>query len=158
VAVTSVAGSPLTEICDDAIACAGGFDTGGSDTFHYATRLAASQLLALALGERRGVEGVDFAGLRGQLYALPDQMAERWDAFDARSRSIARAFARVHSVIIVGAGPNFGTAEEMELKFEEMAHIPAKAMAPTRHLHGALGLTDERILTVLLCPRTRAER
>lgn len=158
VAITSVAGSPLTKDCDDTIACAGGFDTGGSDTFHYATRLAASLLFALILGEKKGISGVDFKGLKDQLYKVPDLMANRWNSIDARCRSIAKYYSRFRSVIIVGAGPNFGTAEEMELKFEEMAHIPAKSMAPTRHLHGALGLTDEKILTILLYPKNPSEK
>lgn len=158
VALTSVAGSPLTKDCDDTIACAGGFDTGGSDTFHYATRLAASLLFALVLGEKKGVKGIDFKALKKQLYEIPDLMAKRWDSIDARCRNIAKAYARVRSVIIVGAGPNFGTAEEMELKFEEMAHIPCKSMVPTRHLHGALGLTDEKILTILLYPKNNSEK
>lgn len=85
-------------------------------------------------------------------------MSKRWDSIDARCRSIAKAYARVRSVIIVGAGPNFGTAEEMELKFEELAAIPCKSMVPTRHLHGALGLTDEKILTILLCPKNNSEK
>nr|MDO8099284.1 SIS domain-containing protein [Candidatus Njordarchaeota archaeon] len=53
VAITSIAGSPLTKITKDTIACVGGFDTGGSDTFHYATRLAASLALAIELGRER---------------------------------------------------------------------------------------------------------
>ena len=158
IAITSVAGSPLTKDCDDTIACAGGFDTGGSDTFHYATRLAASLLLALVLGEKKGVKGIPFENLKEQLYEIPELMAERWDYNEARCRSIAKYYAGVRSIIIVGAGPNFGTAEEMELKFEEMAHIPAKSMVPTRHLHGALGLTDEKILTILLYPKNNSEK
>lgn len=158
VAITSVAESPLTKICHDTIACAGGFDTGGSDTFHYATRLAASLLLALMVGEKKGIKGIDFEGLRKELYQIPDLIAERWETFDARCWSIAKFYAHVRSIIIVGAGPNFGTAEEMELKFEEMSHIPAKSMVPTRHLHGALGLTDEKILTILLYPKNNSEK
>ncbi|MHA1337363.1 MAG: SIS domain-containing protein, partial [Promethearchaeota archaeon] len=158
VAITSVAGSPLTEQCDDTIACAGGFDTGGSDTFHYATRLAASLLLALKLGEKKGIKDVNFSGLEKQLYEVPKLMAKRWDYNEARCKSVAKYYSRVRSIIIVGAGPNFGTAEEMELKFEEMAHIPAKSMVPTRHLHGALGLTDEKILTILLYPKNNSEK
>lgn len=158
VALTSVAASPLTKECDDTIACAGGFDTGGSDTFHYATRLAASLLFALVLGKKKGIRGIDFEDLKKDLYEIPKLIAERWDSIDARCRSIAKSYASVRSVIIVGAGPNFGTAEEMELKFEEMAHIPAKSMVPTRHLHGALGLTDEKILTILLYPKNNSEK
>ena len=157
VAFTSVAGSPVTNECHDTIVCAGGMDTGGSDTFHYATRLAASLLFALVLGEKKGISGVEYQNLKKKLYEIPDLIAERWDNLDARCRSIAKSYAHVRSIIIVGAGPNFGTAEEMELKFEEMAHIPAKSMVPTRHLHGALGLTDEKILTILLYPKNKSE-
>nr|MDO8099286.1 hypothetical protein [Candidatus Njordarchaeota archaeon] len=55
-----------------------------------------------------------------------------------------------------GQAQTNGTAEEMALKFDEMASIPAKAMVPTRHLHGGLGLTDECIQTILLAPENRA--
>lgn len=158
VAVTSVAGSPLTKICDETIACAGGFDTGGSDTFHYATRLAASLALAAELGIQTGNTTEEMKSLQNQLYEVPKKMAERLDAIDARCRSIARYTKNMRSALIVGAGPNFGTAEEMELKFEEMAHIPAKSMVPTRHLHGALGLTDEKIMTIILNPETDAQK
>jgi len=71
---------------------------------------------------------------------------------DARCRSIAKAFHAVRSIIVVGAGVNFGTAEEIALKFEEMAHIPCSAMDPGRHIHGALGLTREDILTIIVAP------
>lgn len=158
VAITSVAGSPLTKECHDTIACAGGFDTGGSDTFHYATRLAASLMLAIVLGEKKGIKGIDFEGLKKELYKIPSMMTERWDYNEERCRSVAKYNSNVRSIIIVGAGPNFGTAEEMELKFEEMAHIPAKSMVPTRHLHGALGLTDEKILTILLYPINKSKK
>ena len=157
VAVTSVAESPLTKECDDVIVCAGGFDTGGSDTFHYATRLAVSLLLALVFGEKKGIKGKNFKDLKSKLYEIPKLMAERWDYNEERCKSVANNIIDIRSVIIVGAGPNFGTAEEMELKFEEMAHIPAKSMVPTRHLHGALGLTNEKILTILLYPKTNSE-
>jgi glucosamine 6-phosphate synthetase-like amidotransferase/phosphosugar isomerase protein len=156
VAFTSVANSPLTKECNDVIACAGGFDTGGSDTFHYATRLAASLLIALELGEQKLIKGIDFKGLKKQLYEIPGLLEERWNSIDQRCRNIAKTYTNIRSIIIVGTGPNFGTAEEMELKFEEMAHIPGKSMVPTRHLHGALGLTDENILTILLYPKTNA--
>jgi glucosamine--fructose-6-phosphate aminotransferase (isomerizing) len=52
----------------------------------------------------------------------------------------------------VGAGGNEGTAEEIALKYDEMGHIPTKGMCPNRHIHGALGLTDHRILTIIVAP------
>jgi glucosamine--fructose-6-phosphate aminotransferase (isomerizing) len=33
-----------------------------------------------------------------------------------------------------------------------MSHIPTKAMCPGRHIHGALGLTQPDILTIVIAP------
>ncbi len=152
VAIVSVPHTPLTRITDAAIVCQGGFDTGGSDTFHYATRLAAAILLAIELGERSDPKRHDFAALRQQLYSIPDWLDAHIEELDGRCRSIARQYKHARSVLTVGGGPNLATAEEAALKFDEMAHIPAKAMCPDRHIHGALGLTDERIVTLIIAP------
>jgi glucosamine--fructose-6-phosphate aminotransferase (isomerizing) len=151
-AFTSVEGSPVVQASDARILTAGGFDTGGSDTFHYTTRIAAAIYLALALGRLRNGHAHDFDALIGQLLDTPRLMAEMLEQVDARCRTIAEMFLGVRSIIVVGAGANYGTAEEIALKFDEMAHIPTKAMNPGRHIHGALGLTEESILTVLVAP------
>ncbi len=151
VAVTSVPFSPLTQIADATIVCAGGFDTGGSDTFHYCTRMAAGILLAIELGERSGKD-LDFKSLRKQLYSVPVWLGKNMKYLDGRCRAIAKRHKDARSFITVGGGPNLATAEEFALKFDEMASIPAKAMCPDRHIHGALGLTDERIVTAIIAP------
>lgn len=150
IAFTSIAGSPITEKCTRSIVCAGGMDTGGSDTFHYATRVAAGLLLAFKLALHRAPDNENVSRLVAELRAAPDVMAARFDTWDKRARSVARQLARRRSVLVVGGGPNVGGAEEMALKFDEMAHVPGKAMVPTRHLHGVFGLTDEHIVTVIL--------
>ncbi len=149
---TSVEGSPVVQATDARILTAGGFDTGGSDTFHYTTRVAAAIYLALELGKLRLPGAHDYDGLQRQLLETPRLMADVFDAVDKRCRTIADMFLGVRSVLVVGAGANYGTAEEIALKFDEMSHIPAKAMSPGRHIHGALGLTEESILTVLVAP------
>jgi len=151
-AFTSIAGSPITQVCEDTLVTAGGFDTGGSDTFHYTARLAAAILLALALGERRQPQALDYAAIRRELFELPDRFAAMFDAVDARCHTLARRHKGRRAVLVVGSGANLGTAEEIALKYDEMCHIPTKAMCPGRHIHGALGLTDEQILTILIAP------
>jgi glucosamine--fructose-6-phosphate aminotransferase (isomerizing) len=152
VSLTSVSGSPLSRIADVDIVCAGGYDTGGSDTFHYATRLAASLLLSLEIGRRARPGAHDYAALQQQLMTVGERMASVFDQVDARCRSIARRLKRARGVLVVGSGPQLGTAEEIALKFDEMCHIPAKAMCWGRHVHGALGLTDERLHTLMVAP------
>jgi len=153
IAVTSVDGSPLTKVTDKKIVVsAETYDTGGSDTFHYATRLAVAIYLAIELGKRTNPEKFDFTKIEEELHQIPNQMASIFDQVVSRCWSIAKHHKNVRSIIIVGSGPSFGTAEEIGLKFDEMAHIPTNAMVPTRHIHGALGLTNEKILTIILAP------
>ena len=152
VAVTSVPFSPLTKLAHHTIVCKGGFDTGGSDTFHYATRLAAGVMLAIELGRRVSPGRYDYDKLAAQLDSIPGWLKRNLKYLDGRCRTIARQFKHARCFITVGGGPNLATAEEFALKFDEMAHIPCKAMCPDRHIHGALGLTDERIVTALIAP------
>jgi glucosamine--fructose-6-phosphate aminotransferase (isomerizing) len=150
-AFTSIAGSPITQVCEDTLVTAGGFDTGGSDTFHYTARLAAAVLLALALGERRGHD-LDYTAIGRELFELPERFAAMFDGVDARCHTLAGRHKSRRAVLVVGSGANLGTAEEIALKYDEMAGIPTKAMCPGRHLHGAIGLTDEQILTIVIAP------
>jgi glucosamine 6-phosphate synthetase-like amidotransferase/phosphosugar isomerase protein len=152
IAFTSVAASPITEICDETIVCAGGFDTGGSDTFHYTTRVMASVWLALEIGALRQPDARDWAHLRRRLHEVPNALEGMIGWTSARAQALSARYKDVRSVFVVGSGPNEGLAEEIALKYDEMSHIPAKAMCPGRHLHGALGTTTHDILTIVVAP------
>jgi len=153
VAFTSIAGSPITQKCDDTIVCAGGFDTGGSDTFHYTTRLSVSIWLALEIGAITQPNARDWNDLRQRLFATADKMDAMFDWVSERSRLLAARYKHIRSILVVGSGANEGTAEEIALKCDEMSHIPTKAMCPGRHIHGALGLTQPDILTIVVAPQ-----
>jgi glucosamine 6-phosphate synthetase-like amidotransferase/phosphosugar isomerase protein len=152
VAFTSVAGSPITQKCDDSIVCAGGFDTGGSDTFHYTTRLAVSTWLALEIGALVNPSGQDWADLRARLFATADKFDAMFEPVSERARILSARYKDIRAILVVGSGGNEGTAEEYALKYDEMSHIPTKAMCAGRHIHGALGLTQPNILTIVLAP------
>lgn len=153
-AITSVDGSPVTQFCDAKIVCAGGFDTGGADTFHYTTRTLALIMLAFEIGRLRQPDAHDYDALMQKIFELPDAFADMFTRVDARCQSIARQYYSMRSAIIVGNGSNYGAAEEFALKYDEMAHLPAKAMVIDRHIHGALGLTDKDIITFLIAPKS----
>lgn len=152
VAFTSIAGSPITQKCDESIVCAGGFDTGGSDTFHYTTRLAASIWLAIEIGALARPGERDWDDLRRRLFATADKFDAMFDWVSERARLLSFRYRDIRSVLAVGSGPNEGTAEEIALKYDEMGHIPTKGMCAGRHIHGALGLTQHDILTIIVAP------
>lgn len=152
VAFTSIAGSPITQKCEETIVCAGGFDTGGSDTFHYTTRLAVSIWLALEIGALTRPNARDWKDLRNRLFVTADKMEQMFDWVSERARILSARYQDVRSILVVGSGANEGTAEEIALKYDEMSHIPTKGMCPGRHIHGALGLTQHNILTIVVAP------
>lgn len=152
VAFTSIAGSPITLKCDATVLTAGGFDTGGSDTFHYTTRLAASVWLALEIGALTRPHARDWDDLRRRLFATADAFDAMFDGVSQRAELLGARYQDVRSVLVVGSGGNEGTAQEIALKYDEMAHIPTKGMNPGRHLHGALGLTQPDLLTIVVAP------
>jgi glucosamine--fructose-6-phosphate aminotransferase (isomerizing) len=86
------------------------------------------------------------------LLEVPDKFAAMFAEVDARCHTLGRRYRHIRANLVVGSGGNEGTAEEIALKYDEMCHVPTKAMCPARHIHGALGLTDERILTILVAP------
>ena len=151
-AITSISDSPLSKMSEANIVCAGGYDTGGSDTFHYATRLAAALMLALEIGKLTRPGAFDYEKLISQLFSVGDWYIEKFSEIDARCHSIATRLKEARTILTVGSGPQLGTAEEIALKFDEMSHIPTKAMCWGRHIHGALGLTDARIHTIIVAP------
>lgn len=152
-AFTSIADSPVTKFADRTIVTCGGFDTGGGDTFHYTTRTYALILLAVEMGRLSQPNAYDYDALIVELSAIPERFVEMYEGVEDRCRSISKQYWNKRAVIIVGNGSNYGAAEEMGLKYDEMAHLPSKAMVLDRHIHGALGLTDYDILTILLAPK-----
>ena len=153
VVCTSVAESPLTKEADEVVVCAGGFDTGGSDTFHFTTRVAASIWLALELGALRRPGERDWDGLRERLFAIPDALEAIFAGVSARAEVLSRRYCDVRCVVVVGSGACEGLAEEIALKYDEMSHVPAKDMTPARHIHGVLGTTAPNVLTIVLAAR-----
>lgn len=139
----------LTTICNDTI-LADGYDTGGSDTLVYTTRLAALYLLGIELGCLNGQPGDEMEDIRKQLYEISNSVKKILNSLEFRVKEIAGRYKDKRAYIFVGSGSNFPTALEASLKMDEIAHIPSKGLTVARHLHGAIGLSDEEIVTVFI--------
>jgi len=137
----------ITTICDDTI-LGDGYDTGGSDTLVYTTRLAALYLLGIELGCLRGQPRDKMEAIRNQLYGVSSSVKKIFDSLDFRIKEIAGRYKDKRAYIFIGSGPNFPTALEASLKMDEIAHIPSKGITVARHLHGVIGLSNEEIVTV----------
>ena len=131
VAVTSVPFSPLTKIANSTIVCKGGFDTGGSDTFHYATRMAAGVLLAIELGKRVSPKRCNYDKLMEQLYSVPSWLEKNAKSIDARARTIAKQFKDARCFITVGGGPTWRPRRSSRSSLTRWPTSPARPCART---------------------------
>lgn len=138
----------LTAVAHERLVAAGGFGL----VFDYTTRLAAVAALAVALGKALGHSGAPYEALASALTRIPNQMSETLERIDRFTAEVGRDAQAMRAAIIPATGNQLPTAWEMALRFEEMAHFPAKGRALVDFLHGAVGFLAPDIMTVLLAP------
>jgi glutamine---fructose-6-phosphate transaminase (isomerizing) len=138
----------LTAVAHERLSVAGGFGL----VFDYTTRLAAIAAFALALGQALGYSGAPFEAVESGLAQIPNQMSETLERIDGFAAAVGRDTQQMRAAIIPASGNQLPTAWEMALRFEEMAHFPARGRALVDFLHGAVGFLAPDIMTVLLAP------
>ena len=130
--VTGNPRSPLVELCDEVVVATPEVEESYCHTASYTCAVAA-------LGALRG-EDVSW---------LPDAVAEALAASPLPLSDHAR-------FLIVGAGPDWPTAQEAALKLREGVHVAAEAFTTEELLHGHLAAIDERVRCFVLAGDGRA--
>jgi len=130
--VTGVAESPLADACDEVVVCTPAIE---DSWCHTASYTAAVACLAALRGEdvawlADAVESV----LTGPRLPVTDH--ERW--------------------LVVGAGPDWPTAQEAVLKLREGAYVSAEPYETEQLLHGYLAAVDESARAFVLEGERRA--
>ena len=77
----------------------GGFDTGGSDTFHYTTRLAASVWLAIEIGALTRPDARDWDDLRARLFATANKFDAMFDWVTERASILSRRYRDIRGIL-----------------------------------------------------------
>jgi len=155
VAVTNVAGSPLTEVADLALITRAGEELAVPATKTYTTQLAAMAVLALSLqeggsgaeppgGAGIGVEaprgpgpGVEAAALRG----VPGAVAAMLEVAPA-AEALAERLVEVGTLVVSGRGYAYSTALEVALKLKETCYLTAVGLSYADLVHGPIAVVD----------------
>jgi glutamine---fructose-6-phosphate transaminase (isomerizing) len=140
VAVTNVAGSPLTEIADVALVTEAGQELSVPATKTYTTQLAALAVLALGLGA-----DVDAADLQ----RVPDAV-EKLVGDPGDLEAIVEGLADKPGVVVSGRGLAFSTALELALKLKEACYLHAMGLSYADLLHGPIAVVDEDTPAILV--------
>ncbi len=149
-AITNVVGSSVDREADSTLYTYAGPEIAVASTKAYSTQLMVMYLLALYLGEQRGMlSAARAAELIIALEKLPEQMKEVLEEHEM-VKDFSRRFHNVNSMLYLGRGVNFPTALEGALKLKEISYIHAEGYAAGEMKHGPIALITPECPTVAI--------
>lgn len=148
--ISNVPGSMLTREASGVLLTHAGPEIGVASTKTFTAQLAALYLLALHLGQARGVldEGASRAHVQ-ELLRIPHKL-EQVLSREARYEELARRLFRASDFLFLGRGVHFPIALEGALKLKEISYIHAEGYPAGEMKHGPNALIDENLPVVVL--------
>ncbi len=154
--ICNVQGSMLTRESHGTVLTHAGPEIGVASTKAFTSQMTVLYLLALYLGQQRGVLS-DEASLEHvrALNGLPVKM-ETLLGCDDQVEKLAREFHRARDFLYLGRGINYPIALEGALKLKEISYIHAEGYPAGEMKHGPNALIDEELPVVVICTRDDA--
>ncbi|HXF63302.1 MAG TPA: glutamine--fructose-6-phosphate transaminase (isomerizing) [Caldilineaceae bacterium] len=155
-AIVNAVGSQAARVCDGVIYMQAGPEIGVASTKAFTASVTDLLMLAIHLGQLRGVLGeAERAPLIHALSMLPGlagQLLE--DAWRGdHYRRLAEEFHTFHNFLYLGRGMHYPVAREGALKLKEISYIHAEGYPAGEMKHGPIALIDPSMPTVALAPR-----
>jgi glucosamine--fructose-6-phosphate aminotransferase (isomerizing) len=141
-AVTNVAGSPLTAAAEHTIVLRAGQERSIAATKTYTAQLAALAMLSTALSEN--------GEWRQQLARLPGHVAAAHAVDPEAVVAAAAALKDAGHGVVLGRGFNFATAFEAALKAKELAYVAVEPYSSADFQHGPIALIDTGFAAVVI--------
>jgi glucosamine--fructose-6-phosphate aminotransferase (isomerizing) len=138
----------LTAVAHDRLVIPGGYGF----VWDFSTRLAVLILLAMEIGRIKAGDHTDGSAVRAGLYSIPEVMKGLLADIDRRCMHLGKELSDCRSILLPTTGNQLPNSWEIALRFEEMAHIPARGYSVVDFLHGSIGLLSPQIATLLLAP------
>ena len=157
-AIVNAMGSQAVRVCDGHIYMQAGPEIGVASTKAFTASATDLLLMALYLGQERGVldeaERKRMIHILSTLPGLAGQVLE--DAWQHdHYKQLAERFHTYHNFLYLGRGLNYPIAREGALKLKEISYIHAEGYAAGEMKHGPIALIDEQMPTVVVAPRDR---
>ena len=143
VTVCNVSGSSMVRDADGVILTHAGPEIGVASTKAFMGQLTALLLLALRMGQGRGVIGAEqVREVCQELRALP-QILEGVLGTSDTIKAIAKSYLEARDFLFIGRGINYPIALEGALKLKEISYIHAEGYPAGEMKHGPIALIDE---------------
>lgn len=151
--ICNVQGSMLTRESHGTVLTHAGPEIGVASTKAFTSQMTVLYLLALYLGQQRGVltEEESLEHVRA-LNGLPVKM-ETLLGCDEEIEKLSREFHRAQDFLYLGRGINYPIALEGALKLKEISYIHAEGYPAGEMKHGPNALIDEDLPVVVVSTR-----
>jgi glucosamine--fructose-6-phosphate aminotransferase (isomerizing) len=149
-AVTNVVGSSIAREADQVIYTHAGPEIAVASTKAYTTQLVIMYLLALYLGEKRGIlSEAELLELGRELTGM-DKLVEKALDEEEKIKALAKRHTGVQATFFLGRGFDYAVAMEGALKLKEISYVHAEAYAAGELKHGPLALICEGVPVMTL--------
>jgi glucosamine--fructose-6-phosphate aminotransferase (isomerizing) len=150
IAICNVVGSMATREADGTVYTHAGPEIGVASTKAFTSQLVALHLLAIAIGQARGVLSADAARpLIHELDQLPLRIEEALKLSD-RIKKLASKVRHHRDFLYLGRGINYPIALEGALKLKEISYIHAEGYPAGEMKHGPIALIDDDLPVVAI--------
>lgn len=154
-AICNTQGATLARESDAVIYTHAGPEVAVASTKALTAQITAGMLLALFLGQNRGVVAQETLLQLGQeLLKMPARVTKVLENLDD-VRALGREMANAKSVLFLGRNVGFPVAMEGALKLKELAYIHAEGFAAGELKHGPIALIEEGQPVIVIVPSPR---
>ena len=141
-AITNVAGSPLTAVADHTIVLRAGQERSIAATKTYTAQLAALAMLSTAIAQNDE--------WRRELAQVPAHVALAHAVDRDAVLAAAAALKDAGHGVVLGRGFNFATAFEAALKAKELAYVAVEPYSSADFQHGPIALIDTGFAAIVI--------
>jgi glucosamine--fructose-6-phosphate aminotransferase (isomerizing) len=151
--ICNVEGSQAARLAEGTLFMRSGIEVGVASTKTFIASLAILNLLAMYLGQVRGVLNPERTRrLVNDLANCPRLIGEML-ADTTIYQQLARRFYTYNNFLFLGRGINSSVASEGALKLKEISYIHAEGYPAGEMKHGPIALIDQGMATVALAPQ-----
>ncbi len=151
--ICNVVGSSISRETHGGVYTHAGPEIGVASTKAFTTQITVLSLMALKLGELKGVIGkVKFHDYLTELSQVPDKI-ECFLKNTNNIREIATHYHKSPNCLYLGRGYNFPVALEGALKLKEISYIHAEGYPAAEMKHGPIALIDENMPVVVIATK-----
>ena len=153
--VVNVVGSSVARESDDVFYTWAGPEIAVASTKAYTTQLMCMYLIALYMGQTKGVIDMDYYHhMIDELKAIPDKLKTLLDR-ENEILEMAKELYKREQVFFIGRGLDSGVSFEGSLKLKEISYINSFAIAAGELKHGTIALIEQGTLVIALATQDR---